>query len=86
MRQTNSQAMALTMASSKGGKAGFGPTPCRVLQGKTTGGPTSPPMADGVGMQVHLLASLDIGKCRLLMEEKDEFGSLTKLEPNCAPT
>jgi hypothetical protein len=37
-------------------------------------------------MQVHLLASLDIGKCRLLMEEKDKFGSLAKLEPNNAPT
>jgi hypothetical protein len=43
-------------------------------------------MADGVGMQVYLLASLDIGKCRLLMEEKHEFGSLAKLEPNSAPT
>lgn len=37
-------------------------------------------------MQVHFLAGLDIGKCRLLMEEMDEFGSLAKLEPNSAPT
>jgi hypothetical protein len=35
---------------------------------------------------VHLLASLDIGKRRLLMEEKEKFGSLPKLEPISAPT
>jgi hypothetical protein len=78
--------MALTMASSKGGKAGFGPTPRRVLKGKITGRPTPPPMADGVGMQVHPPASLDIGKRRLLLEEKDKAGSLPKLEPHCAST
>ncbi len=43
-------------------------------------------MADRVGMKVYLLASCDIGKRRLLMEQKDEFGSLAKLEPNSPPT
>jgi hypothetical protein len=37
-------------------------------------------------MQVNLLASLDIGKCRLLMKEKYKFGPLAKLEPNNPPT
>jgi hypothetical protein len=39
-------------------------------------------MANRVGVEVDLLASLDVGQARLFVQEEDQRGSLAQLEAN----
>jgi hypothetical protein len=77
---TVSQAIALTIASSRGGKLRLAPAPRLVLQGEAALGPALPPEPDGVGVQLHVGCGLGIREERLLMEQEDQAGSLSELE------
>ena len=39
-------------------------------------------MANRVGVEINLLASLDVGQSRVLMQEEYQGGPLAKLEPD----
>jgi hypothetical protein len=68
--------MDLTTAWSKGGKAGLAAPSGFVVKGEVACGPASPPVADGVRVKTDLLACLDMGQARLLMQEKYQRGPL----------
>src|SRR5262245_48167314 len=57
---TASHARALTRAWSRGGKPGLPSSTRDIVQAKLPMGPTSPPIAHGVGMEVYLCGGLDI--------------------------
>src|SRR5262249_51172672 len=82
---TASQAMALTTASSWGGKGSLAAPPRLILQGEVARGPALPPGPDGVGMEPHTGRGLGVGEVRLLVMEEDQFGPLPQLESDGPP-
>src|SRR5262245_43250132 len=71
--------MALTTASSRGGKGGLAPPPGLILQGEVAGGPAPPPGPDGVGVEWYAGRGLGVGEGRLPVQEEDQFGALPQL-------
>ena len=69
--------MALTMASSRGGKLGLAAASRLVLEGEIAVGPAFPPEPDGVGMESDAGGGLGVGQERLVMEEQGQFGPLS---------
>ena len=76
---TASQAIALTTASSRGGKPGFTPPSRFVRQSKMAVGPAPSPEANGVGVQLHLSTGLGVGDEGLVVQEEHQSGSLPQL-------
>src|SRR5512135_470238 len=81
---TVSQAIALTMASSRGGKIGRAAPSRSILQSEVAFGPAFPPETDGVGMQLHAARRRGIREEWMLMQQEDQAGSLSELEPDRA--
>jgi hypothetical protein len=76
---TTSQAMALTMASSWGGKLGLAAASRFVVEGEIAIGPAFPPEPDGVGMESDASGGLGVGQERLVVKEQGQFGPLPQL-------
>src|SRR3569623_2767467 len=64
-----SQARAVTVARSRGGRGGLAPPPGLVAHVEQPRGPAPPPEADGIGMQAALQAGRDDGEGGLLVQE-----------------
>src|SRR6516165_5656015 len=62
VRETASQAIALMIAWSRGGKNGLAPAACLLNQGEISTRPTISPEPDGVGMQPHERPGCDVGQ------------------------
>src|SRR3954470_6378628 len=77
---TVSQAIALTIASSRGGKNRRAAPSRLILQSEIALGPAFPPESNGVGMQLHAGRGFGIGEERLLVEQEDQAGPLSELE------
>src|SRR3954454_9837940 len=73
---TVSQARALTIASSRGGRGGLAPTPGPVFQGPIALRPTPAPVAYRVGVQLDEASGLDVGQRGVLVEQQDQGGAL----------
>src|SRR5262249_21502988 len=48
------------------------------------GGPARPPEADRVGMKVETGSGLDVGEGRLVVQQQDQFGTLTQVRRGSA--
>jgi hypothetical protein len=84
--KTASQAMALTTASSRGGKGRLAPASGQVVQGEVALGPAAAPVTNRIGVKADLVAGLDVGEVGVLMEEQSQLGALAKLETDGAAT
>ena len=69
---TVSQARALTIALSRGGKRGLAPASGLVFQGQVALAPTPAPVAHRVRMQLDMASRLDVGERGVLVEQKDQ--------------
>src|SRR3954469_12295782 len=69
---TVSQARALTIALSRGGKRGLAPAPGLVFQGQEALTPTPAPVAHRIGMQSDMAPGYDVGERGVLVEQQDQ--------------
>jgi hypothetical protein len=76
LSETVSQAMALTVAWSKGGKGGLAASPGQVVQGEVFRGPTPPPATDLWVGQPDGLASCAMAEVGVFMQEEGQAGPL----------
>jgi hypothetical protein len=79
VRATTSHAMEATMALSRGGKGRLAASPFGVLEGEVAAGPSLPPAANAVGVEVESSTGGDVGDGRMLVEEQDQQGTLTQM-------
>jgi hypothetical protein len=84
--KTVSQAMALTTASSRGGKDRSASASGQVVQGEVAASPAFAPVAHRIGVKADPSGGLDVGQSRVPVQEQDQLGPLAPLETNGAAT
>jgi hypothetical protein len=73
---TNSHAVALSEACSKGGQAGLATATRLVIEGKIATGPSSAPKAHGWVRQADVMTGLHVRELGMVMEEQGQSSPL----------
>jgi len=79
VRATTSQAMEATMALSRRGKGGLASSSRRVSKSVIAFGPALSPASDTVGVEAKSCGELNVGDQRVLVQDQDHLGPLSKV-------
>lgn len=79
VRATTSQAMAATMALSRGGKSGLATSPGGVFEGEIPLGPAPASAAHAVGVEVESGGEIGVGDQRVFVQEQNQSRPLPEV-------